>query len=165
MSASSSSPQTGGYEAGKQAGRKEGAAKTLAQTACLVIGIALVGAGILGFIFGGTSFGAGDPQGDDLIIFEVNGWHNVVHLLTGLLLLAAAPRAPLAIAGLLVFAGGYAIVTIWGFIDGDDVLGLVAIDTADNFLHLALTLVPMGAVMTAALLIVVANQSRGRIRG
>ena len=152
------------FTAERRADDLEALGGLLAQATCALLGITLVLAGILGFIFGGTSFGAGDPQGDDLIIFEVNSWHNVVHLLTGLLLLAAAPRAPLAIAGLLVFAGGYAIVTIWGFIDGDDVLGLVAIDQADNWLHLALTLVPMGAVTTAAALVAYAGQSRSRAR-
>jgi hypothetical protein len=134
----------------------------IAQVTCGLLGLSLVLAGILGFIFGGTDFGTGNPQGDDLIIFEVNGWHNVVHVLTGLLLLAAAPRAPLAIAGLLVFAGGYAAVTIWGFIDGDDVVGLLAIDMADNFLHLALTLLPMGAAALAAGLYAWSQQRRQR---
>ena len=29
-------------------------------------------------------------------------------------------------------------MTIWGFADGDDVLRLVPVNTADNFLHLAI---------------------------
>ncbi len=132
----------------------------VAQATCGLLGLSLVLAGILGFIFAGRGFGHGNPQGEDLIVFEVNGWHNVVHILTGLLLLAAAPRAPLAVAGLLAFAGGYAIVTVWGFIDGNDVLGLLAIDGADNVLHLVLTLVPLGAVALAAGL--AALSSRGR---
>ena len=153
------------FTAERRADDTEALGGLLAQATAGLLGATLVLAGILGFLFAGRGFGHGDPQGEDLIVFEVNGWHNVVHLLTGLLLLAAVPRAPLAIAALLAFAGGYAVVTIWGFIDGDDVLGLVAIDTADNVLHLALTLVPMGAVMTAALLVAVANQSRRRVRG
>jgi hypothetical protein len=65
-------------------GRREGAARTIAQSFCLLIGAGLIAAGVLGFVFGGTSFDAGgDVQGDEFTIFEVNGWHNVVHIATG----------------------------------------------------------------------------------
>jgi hypothetical protein len=148
------------FTAERQAEDREALGGLVAQATAGLLGATLVLAGILGFLFAGRGFGHGDPQGEDLIIFEVNGWHNVVHILTGLLLLAAVPRAPLAIAALLVFAGGYAIVTLWGFLDGDDVLGLIAIDQADNFLHLALTLVPMGAVTLALGLIALAQRQR-----
>ncbi len=148
------------FTAERQAEDREALGGLVAQATAGLLGATLVLAGILGFLFAGRGFGHGDPQGEDLIVFEVNGWHNVVHILTGLLLLAAVPRAPLAIAALLVFAGGYAIVTLWGFLDGDDVLGLIAIDQADNFLHLALTLVPMGAVTLALGLIALAQRQR-----
>ncbi len=148
------------FTAERRAEDREALGGLVAQATSALLGATLVLAGILGFLFAGRGFGHGDPQGDDLIIFEVNGWHNVVHILTGLLLLAAVPRAPLAIAALLVFAGGYAIVTIWGFLDGDDVLGLIAIDQADNFLHLALTLVPMGAAGLALGLIALSQRRR-----
>ena len=152
------------FTAERQAEDREALGGLVAQATAALLGATLVLAGILGFLFAGHGFGHGDPQGEDLIIFEVNGWHNVVHILTGLLLLAAVPRAPLAIAALLVFAGGYAIVTIWGFLDGDDVLGLVAIDGADNVLHLALTLIPMGAAALAGALHVASQQQQQRAR-
>jgi hypothetical protein len=44
--------------------------------------------GIVGFI-ADSSFGTGsDVDGSDLIVFEVHGWHNIVHILSGLLGLA-----------------------------------------------------------------------------
>ena len=58
--------------------------RTPAQIYSLVFGAVLLLAGILGF-FADSSFGdlGGNVQGDDLIVFEVNGWHNVVHILSG----------------------------------------------------------------------------------
>ena len=40
------------------------------------------------------------------IVFEVNGWHNVVHIATGALLLLAAPKGPLAATVLAVIVAG-----------------------------------------------------------
>ncbi len=131
------------------------ARRTAAQWFCLVGGLALVGAGIVGF-FVNSSFAYGDDlQGDELILFEVNGWHNVVHILTGLLLLSGAFQAELARAVALVFAGGYGVVMLWGLIDGDDVLGIVPINLADNLLHIALF-----ALATVAALVSVTGRSR-----
>jgi hypothetical protein len=37
------------------------------------------------------------------------------------------------------FGTVYLLVTIWGFIDGNDVLGLIPVNAADNVLHIALS--------------------------
>jgi hypothetical protein len=127
-----------------------GRPRRIAQSACLVIGGTLVAAGVLGFVFGGSGFGAGsDVEGEDFIIFEVNARHSIVHLATGALLLFAAPKARLAVTALLVFAGAYAVVTIWGFIDGNDVINIVPVDPADNWLHVALMLAALAAALAA----------------
>lgn len=124
--------------------RTERAGRTLAQTFCLGFGITLVAVGILGFIFGGTNFDTGtNVQGEDFIIFEVNGWHNLVHIASGLVLLAASPNGRLSAMTAIGFGLVYAVVTVWGFIDGNDVFNLIPVDTADNFLHLALTVVAL----------------------
>jgi FtsH-binding integral membrane protein len=129
---------------------KERGARTLAQTTCLVLGATLVAVGVLGFIFGGTNFNTGDNvDGRDFIIFEVNGWHNVVHILTGGLLLLGAPKPATAVTSLLIFGGGYALVTIWGFVDGNDVFNLIPVDFADNILHVALTALALFVAFSA----------------
>ena len=46
-------------------------------------------------------------------ILAVNGWHNIVHLVTGLLGLAAVGYAARAYA--LVLGLVYVVVAIWGF--------------------------------------------------
>ena len=141
-------------EAGSSTGDapKGKAAKTLAQTFCLVTGIVLIAVGVLGFIIGGAGaeFSTGPGvSGEELIVFEVNAWHNIVHLATGAFLVFMAASARSAITGALVFGVVYVVVTIWGFIDGNDILTIVPINTADNFLHLALALVALAIGISA----------------
>jgi hypothetical protein len=120
------------------AGRKVGAARTLAETYCLVVGVALVAIGVLGFFLGGDSFDTGsNPPADELFIFDVNGWHNVVHIASGAFLLLMAPTARTAALGALLFGLVYGAVTVLGFIDGNDVFDVVAINDEDNWLHVA----------------------------
>ena len=100
-------------------------------------------AGIIGFFYSagfdtGTAGVASDT--DEVFgILAVNGWHNVVHILLGLLGLASARSAARTYAlgvGLL-----YLVLALWGFIDGDNVLiGLVPVNDEDNVLHLVLGL-------------------------
>jgi Domain of unknown function (DUF4383) len=115
---------------------------------CTLVGAVLVIAGILGF-FWESSFATGDEiKSDEVIgILAVNGWHNLVHLAIGLLLLAAAGSAARAAAlgvGLL-----YVVLAIWGFLEVDNGVGvlidLVPINTEDNWLHLILGLTGLAA--------------------
>jgi hypothetical protein len=124
---------------------------TPAQWYCLVAGLALLLAGVFGFISdstfdvggGGDGDVAGNANGalngDGFLGFEVNGWHNVVHLLSGLLLLAAFRRRSPARTVALGFGLVYGVVAIIGLIDGNDVVGLIPVNAADNVLHIALS--------------------------
>ncbi|MDQ4126039.1 MAG: DUF4383 domain-containing protein [Actinomycetota bacterium] len=114
--------------------------KTPAQLFAYLTGAVLVLAGILGFI-ADSSFNTGSGiDGDKLLgILEINGIHNLVHIASGLFLLAVAPKRATARTGVLAFGAIYAIVTVIGLIDGDDVLGLLPVNPADNVLHIALT--------------------------
>ena len=124
---------------------------TPAQMYCLAAGAALLLAGIFGFLADATfdTAGSSDPeggntggalQGDSFLGFEVNGWHNVVHLLSGLVLLAAFRNWKTAKTVAIAFGVVYGIVTIIGLIDGNDVLGLIPVNPADNILHILLSL-------------------------
>jgi len=119
--------------------------RTPAQLYSLLFGITLLAVGILGFI-ANSSFGSGsNVQGSDFIIFEVNGWHNLVHILSGVAGIALSRRADTARLFALGFGAVYLLVTIWGFVDGNDVIGLIPVDTADNILHLAIAALGIGA--------------------
>ena len=116
--------------------------KSPAQIYSAVFGATLLAAGILGFFYE-ASFSTGDTERDALFgLFDVNGWHNVVHVLSGLAGLALARSW----SGARLFAYGfgavYLLVTALGFAvgDGESILGLIPINSADNFLHLAIAL-------------------------
>jgi hypothetical protein len=112
--------------------------RTPAQWYCLLAGLALLLAGIFGFI-ADSSFDTGDGvQGDLFLGFEVNAIHNLIHLASGLVLLAASPKRASARAVALGFGLVYGLVAIIGLVDGSDVLGLIPINSADNLLHVAL---------------------------
>jgi hypothetical protein len=115
--------------------------RTPAQVYCLVFGVALVAAGVLGFVTN-SSFETGDDVSRDALLglFDVNGWHNVVHLASGAAGLAVAGSRPAARVFAFGFGGVYVLVTILGLAAGDNstLFDLIAINTEDNFLHLAI---------------------------
>jgi hypothetical protein len=107
---------------------------------CLVVGAVLLLAGIIGFFYN-ASFTSDETDRDAVFgILDVNGWHNVVHVVTGLATLAFARTAPRLWAG--VFGVVYLLVAIWGFIvgDGDSILSIIPVNTEDNILHVILGL-------------------------
>jgi hypothetical protein len=115
---------------------------------CLLVGGVLVIAGIIGFFYE-ASFATGDSIRADKVfdILAVNGWHNLVHISIGALLLIAAGSAARSAA---LFVGVlYIVLAILGFIatgDGgitfiakDNVLiKLVPVNNDDNWLHVIL---------------------------
>jgi hypothetical protein len=109
-----------------------------------LVGGTLVIAGIIGFFYS-SSFGS--PGHVDAVfgILNVNGWHNIVHIVTGGLgLLAAGYAARQYALGLGVV---YIAIAIWGFIigDGHSILGFIPVNTEDNFLHLILGVLGLAA--------------------
>ena len=119
--------------------------RTPAQWYCLLAGLSLLLAGVLGFIVD-SAFDTGQGiQGDELLVFEVNGWHNLVHIASGLLLLAASPKRASARTVAIAFGLVYGLVAIIGLIDGEDVLGIFPVNPADNVLHIALSVLGLVA--------------------
>jgi hypothetical protein len=120
-------------------------ARTPAQWYCLLAGAALLVAGLAGFI-ADASFSVGDQlESGSLIGFAVNGLHNLVHLASGALLLFASRERGTARAVAIAFGATYGVVALIGLIDGNDVLGLIPINSADNVLHVGLALIGLVA--------------------
>jgi len=113
-----------------------------------LVGGALVIVGIVGFFYE-ASFETGDDLRADgvLGIFDVNGWHNLVHIVAGLLGLAAAGSAARTYA--LAFGLAYVLLAVWGFLEVEDgfgaLLDVIPVNTEDNFLHLVLGLTGLAA--------------------
>ena len=119
-----------------------------AQVYALVIGLTLVIAGIVGFFYN-ASFDTGDglPRDAVLGILDVNGWHNVVHILTGVLGLAVAGSYDGSRVYAISFGVIYLAVAGVGFIagNGDEILNLIPVNTEDNLLHLLIGLAGLAA--------------------
>src|SRR3954453_14265486 len=82
---------------------------------CLLVGAVLVIAGIIGFFYE-ASFASGDSiRSEDVFgVLSVNGWHNVVHIAIGAVLLIAAGSAA---RGAALFVGVlYLVLSVLGFI-------------------------------------------------
>jgi hypothetical protein len=107
----------------------------------MIVGIVFLVIGVLGFIPGITTTDA-DGMKKLLGLFMVDGVHNAVHLLSGLAFVIAARNEAWSRLAFQVMTVVYGLVTIIGFIvgSGGEVLGLIPVNTADNFLHLVLTL-------------------------
>lgn len=99
-----------------------------------VVGALLVIVGIVGFFYS-ASFGSPGEVDDVLGLFVVNGWENVLHILTGAIGLFVAGYAARQYA--LALGALYLIAALWGFAigGGDAVLGLFPVNAADNLLH------------------------------
>lgn len=101
-------------------------------TVAILFGAVLALIGVLGPVLGGAN--------GDLIIFGRNYLHDAIHLLSGLAGLAAGYYAGGKFAGDYNKTLGvvYALVTVLGFVLFDLFANLINLNTADNFLHLAL---------------------------
>jgi hypothetical protein len=106
-----------------------------AKTAALVIGIVFIAVGILGFV--------PNPLVSPTGLFAVNTMHNLVHLISGIVLLAGLYSFGASLA-LKIVGIVYALVAILGFfIVGDDgmMLGMIHVNEADKWLHVVLAVV------------------------
>src|SRR2546423_13451755 len=91
---------------------------TPAQGLCVTVGVVLIAAGALGFI-GNANFAGADHRGSFLGL-DVHGWHNVVHITTGLLLPARAPNPTPPRPVCVLFPGAYAAVAGPRWVDRSD---------------------------------------------
>ncbi|HEX8205391.1 MAG TPA: DUF4383 domain-containing protein [Solirubrobacteraceae bacterium] len=146
--ATSASSRTGGH-VGYEDARHRDRGRTPAQWYCTLAGLALLLAGILGFFFDSSFDTGGNIDGDAFLGFEVNGFHNIVHILSGLLLLGASAKRASAKAVALLFGIVYGVVALIGLIDGETVLGLIPVNPADNILHIALAAVGILAAIAS----------------
>lgn len=119
--------------------------RTTIQKVTVVVALTFGLVGILGFIPGVTTeydsmeF-AGHESGAQLLgLFDVSVLHNIVHLLFAAAGLALARTASASKLYLLVGGLIYLVLTVYGLVvDRHSGANVVPLDSADNWLHLAL---------------------------
>lgn len=113
--------------------------RTPVQLYALIGGALLLLIGVLALVTHGLRFGTtSSAPGDDFVIWRMNGWDTVAYMALGALGVFMASRVDGArtyamVAGVLLVAAA-----VWGFIDGDGVAGIFAVDTTDNIFNAAL---------------------------
>lgn len=125
---------------------------TAVQAATRVLGIAFLLVGVLGFIPGVTTnysdlTMAGQASNALLFgVFQVSVLHNVTHLAFGLTAVACA-RAEMAARGYLIVAAVlYYVLSVYGLLlDQHSTANFLPLNTADNWLHIVLTIYMLGA--------------------
>jgi Domain of unknown function (DUF4383) len=110
------------------------------------VGAVFIIVGLLGFTVSGGHSIAGHTGGQLLGLFQVNSLHNLVHLAVGAVMVGAAIAGTRAARSANVAIGAvYLALGVVGlFITGDSPLNIVALNGADNGLHLVI-----GAVLVA----------------
>jgi uncharacterized membrane protein YphA (DoxX/SURF4 family) len=126
-------------------------ASSPARLYALTVGSVLTIAGIIGFFYNASFAVGNDINASDPVfgLLAVNAWHNIVHILTGVLgLLAAGYAARTYALGLGLV---YLVVAFLGFIEfgsgdlNDTILQFIPVNTEDNILHLALGVLGLAA--------------------
>jgi len=108
---------------------------------CAVIfGLVFLVIGVLGFL---PRFA---PDGELFGMFKVNTFHNMIHLITGVIFLFMAITSGYASRVFFrIFGIIYLIVAILGFFYGErSILGVVSNNMADSWLHLVLSIIMLG---------------------
>ncbi len=108
--------------------------------ATLVFGIVFILIGVLWFVPAVTT--ATTMEGHRLLlgIFEVNLWHNIIHLASGVVALLCCSSALASKRYFQIFGIVYGLVAVLGFFDVEGpLLGLVAHNMADIWLHVVIT--------------------------
>ncbi len=120
---------------------------TTVQTAAVVVAVVFLLVGVLGFIPGITTdfdsmeFAGPDSEAKLLGIFQVSILHNIVHLLFGVVGLAAARTATGATYYLIIGGIVYFLLWIYGLVvDHEHEANFVPVNDADNWLHLLLAI-------------------------
>ncbi len=114
-----------------------------------VLGAVYLLVGLLGFVVtSGVGFAA--TEGGSLLGFEVNPLHNVVHVAVGAALVLAARQGVAASRAVNTAVGGvYLLVGVLGLFILDSSANILALNGADNVLHVVSAAVLLGVGLGA----------------
>lgn len=110
----------------------------IARPIAALVGVAYILVGIVGFVTTGFGDDVALNTKADLFGFDLNIFHNIVHLVIGLgLLIGSRARDVVVTQGLLIGGGlVYILAAVLGFLNDLQILSINDGLAADNFLHL-----------------------------
>jgi hypothetical protein len=118
-----------------------GRGKTIPEILGLAFGAVYLLVGIVGFFITGFSDFFAHDTGKNLLFFEINGMHNVVHIVIGLAGLALSRTLAGARTYGWLLAVGYGAAFVYGLLAIGKDWDFLSINAADNVLHIATALV------------------------
>jgi hypothetical protein len=118
-----------------------GRGKTVPEILALAFGAVYLLVGIVGFFVTGFSDFFAHDTGKNLLFFEINGMHNVVHILIGVAGLVLGRTLAGARTYGWLLAVGYGAAFIYGLLAINEEWDFLSINAADNVLHIATALV------------------------
>ena len=107
---------------------------TPAQMFAAAAGLFLTALGALALIFADVGFGTVDSLAaqPEFLIWTVSGWTTILWIAMGLLGLLSMGRLDSARSYSLLAAVVFAVVAVWGFVNGTAVAEIIAADTTNN---------------------------------
>ena len=118
-----------------------------ATTFALAFGAVYLLVGIVGFFITGFDNWVENDTDEFLLWFQINPLHNVVHLLIGGALLAAGSAGERESRGVAMLVGAaYLVVGVVGFFATGNEWNVLALNTADHWLHLGTAAIAFAAV-------------------
>ena len=136
-------------------GNDHASSKSINQMLALAFGAIYTLVGLAGFFVSDGNFVG--REGGSLLGFQVNGLHNIVHILIGIALIVAAKRHDTARNANLTIGVVYIALAVLGPFITDTALNIVALNSADHVLH-GLS----GIVLVATALAADKNRARTR---
>jgi Domain of unknown function (DUF4383) len=135
------------------AGNTNTGARTWPQLLALIIGAVYLLVGIVGFFVTGFDDFFGHDTNETIVGFEVNPFHNVVHILIGAAGLALARTLAGARTYGWLLAVGYGATFVYGLFAVGQTWDFLSLNWADNWLHLVSALaglaIALGPVRSA----------------
>lgn len=115
----------------------DGRGRNIAQQFALVFGVTYLLVGVGGFAVTGFT-GITTNGSESLLVFDLNVFHNIVHIAIGAGFIAVSRLADPSITQGVVIGAGlvYLLATALGFLDALEILSIDGALAADNFLHL-----------------------------
>jgi hypothetical protein len=110
---------------------------TPAQSYAVIVGIFLIALGVLSLVIEPVNFDGVGPVAaqPEFLIWSVSGWTTIFWLVVGGIGLVSAARLDSARSFALGAGIVMAVAAVWGFIDGNDVAGIITADTTNNITH------------------------------